>query len=261
MSKVVIVTGASRGIGRATTLQLLQHFNSNVIAVARSNQDLCDLKNHAENVLGMKGRLETVTGDITEEHIIEEVVKKCLEQWGRIDGIIANAGVLDPMGNFADINLQEWKRHFDVNFFSNISLIQKSIPYLRTSKGRIITISTGVAAFAHQSWSPYCTSKAALHMLTKCIAVEEPDIVSVSILPGVVDTTMQANIREQGLKAQMKQTDYQRYIDLYESKTLVHPDEPGRVLAALVVGGATQEMSGESYRYNDPKLAHLLDKK
>ncbi|CAG8807419.1 325_t:CDS:2 [Gigaspora margarita] len=214
MSKVVIVTGASRGIGRATTLQLLQHFNSNVIAVARSNQDLCDLKNHAENVLGMKGRLETVTGDITEEHIIEEVVKKCLEQWGRIDGIIANAGVLDPMGNFADINLQEWKR-----------------------------------------------SKAALHMLTKCIAVEEPDIVSVSILPGVVDTTMQATIREQGLKAQMKQTDYQRYIDLYESKTLVHPDEPGRVLAALVVGGATQEMSGESYRYNDPKLAHLLDKK
>lgn len=92
MSKVVIVTGASRGIGRATALQLLQHYNSNVIAVARSNQDLNDLKSHAENELGVKGRLETVTGDITEEHIVEEAVKKCLDRWGRIDGIIANAG-------------------------------------------------------------------------------------------------------------------------------------------------------------------------
>ncbi|CAG8439213.1 9141_t:CDS:2 [Dentiscutata heterogama] len=143
---------------------------------------------------------------------------------------------------------------------ASYTLLQ-SIPYLRTSRGRIITVSTGVATFAVQSWAPYCTSKAALHMLTKCIAVEEPDIVSVSILPGVVDTTMQANIRENGLTAQMKQTDYQRYIDLYESKTLVHPDDPGRVLAALVVGGATQEMSGESYRYNDSKLAHLLNNK
>ncbi|CAG8768935.1 939_t:CDS:1, partial [Racocetra fulgida] len=92
MSKVVIVTGASRGIGRAATLQLLQHYNGNVIAVARSNQDLNDLKSHAENELGVKGRLETVTGDITEEHIVEETIKKCLDRWGRIDGIIANAG-------------------------------------------------------------------------------------------------------------------------------------------------------------------------
>ncbi|CAG8841313.1 26608_t:CDS:2, partial [Racocetra persica] len=110
MSKVVIVTGASRGIGRATALQLLQHYNSNVIAVARSNQDLNDLKSHAENELGVEGRLEIVTGDITEEHIVEEIVKKCLDRWGRIDGIIANAGMLEPISNIADINLQEFKR-------------------------------------------------------------------------------------------------------------------------------------------------------
>ncbi|CAG8445162.1 9866_t:CDS:2 [Scutellospora calospora] len=194
MSKSIIVTGASRGIGRATTLQLLK-LNSNVTAVARSSEDLKNLKTHVENVLGVKGRLETVTGDITEEPVVEEVVKRCVERWGGIDGIIANAG-----------------------------------------------------------------SKAALHMLIKCIAVEEPDIISVSILPGVVDTDMQVNIRENGLKAEMKQTDYQNYINRYESKTLVHPDDPSRVMAALVVGGATREMSGESFRFNDPKFAHLLKK-
>ncbi|CAG8441107.1 6963_t:CDS:2 [Diversispora eburnea] len=255
--KSIIVTGASRGLGRATTLQLLKYFNSNVIAVARSGKDLKDLKLYVEKDLGLKGKLEIIEGDITEDKVVNQVVQKSLDTWGSLDGIIANAGVLGP-GKIADTNV-DWKRGFDVNFFSVITLFQKAIPHLRNSKGRIITVSSGGAFHTYDGWGLYCTSKAGLLMLTNCIASEEPDIIALSILPGVIDTKMQQDVREKGSQF-MRPDEHKKFVELYEKKKLVNPELPGYVMAALVSGGATKEMSGKFYDYNDEKLADFQKK-
>ncbi|CAG8767903.1 15952_t:CDS:1, partial [Acaulospora morrowiae] len=75
MFKSIIVTGASRGLGRAITIQLLRHFNSNVVAIARSEKDLNSLKDHVEKDLGLMGRLEIVIGDVTDDQITERAVQ------------------------------------------------------------------------------------------------------------------------------------------------------------------------------------------
>ncbi|CAG8449673.1 14260_t:CDS:2 [Acaulospora colombiana] len=112
MSKSIIVTGASRGIGRAVTLQLLKNFNSNVVAIARSEKDLSSLKVHVEEDLGLKGRLEIVIGDVADENVAEQAVQKSLNAWGKLDGVVANAGIsiLQPMGKIADATMEDWKR-------------------------------------------------------------------------------------------------------------------------------------------------------
>ena len=91
-SKTFIVTGASRGIGRSVSLSLVTNFENNVLAIARSKDDLINLKQHVEVDLNLKDKLEIVVGDVTEEKVIDEAINKCLNKWKRIDGVVANAG-------------------------------------------------------------------------------------------------------------------------------------------------------------------------
>src|SRR4051812_10296425 len=95
-AKTIIVTGASRGIGQAVALQALRNFDCNVVAVARTEKGLAELRAivQDEGLCERKGRpvLETITGDITCENVVKKVVARGLEIWGRIDGVVANAG-------------------------------------------------------------------------------------------------------------------------------------------------------------------------
>jgi len=91
-SKTFIVTGASRGIGRSVSLSLVTNFENNVLAIARSKDDLINLKQHVEVDLNLKDKLEIVVGDVTEEKVIDEAINKCLNKWKGIDGVVANAG-------------------------------------------------------------------------------------------------------------------------------------------------------------------------
>ncbi|CAG8438961.1 5769_t:CDS:2 [Ambispora leptoticha] len=247
----IIVTGASRGLGRAVALHSIKHFNSNVLAIARSEKDLNSLKSQVENEFGHKGRLEFVVGDVTDSSVVDAAVKQCLSSWGRLDGIVANAGVLEPIGTIANTKLEDWKRHFDVNFFSIISFLQNAIPHLRESKGRVIAIASGAASYAYYGWGAYCTSKAALNSLISNLAVEEPDITSIAVRPGVMDTPMQKLVRAE----HMLKEDYDKFVSLYENKTLVNPEEPAYVISGLVTGQPSKELNGKFYSWDDPELA------
>jgi NADP-dependent 3-hydroxy acid dehydrogenase YdfG len=88
---VVIVTGASRGIGKAVTLSAIQHFNANVVAVARSKDLLDNLKEEVGKI-GKSKSLEVVVGDLTDDKIAIRAVDRAIDRWGRLDGLVANAG-------------------------------------------------------------------------------------------------------------------------------------------------------------------------
>jgi NADP-dependent 3-hydroxy acid dehydrogenase YdfG len=89
---VVIITGASRGIGKAATLEALTKFDSKVVAVARSSVLLDELYHHVDKELGKGHLLELVVGDVTDEKVIQKAVNVAVDKWGRLDSVIANAG-------------------------------------------------------------------------------------------------------------------------------------------------------------------------
>ncbi|KAF9917819.1 hypothetical protein FBU30_000509 [Linnemannia zychae] len=252
-SPTLIVTGASRGIGRSITLLAIQKMNANVVGVARSKEALQDLSHYIENELKLKDRFKFVVGDVTIESTAAEAVNAASKAWsGRLDGLILNAGILEPLAPIAESSVKDWKHNFDVNFFSIITLVQHALPALRESKGRVIFVSSGAAVYAYHGWGAYCASKAALKMFGETLAKEESEITSVSIRPGVVDTEMQAVIRRDG-GAGMVPEQHAQFVDLHTSKKLLHPDEPGHVIANLAIK-APKSLSGKFFSWDDDEL-------
>ncbi|GES85936.1 short-chain dehydrogenase [Rhizophagus clarus] len=232
-AKSILVTGASKGIGKEVVIELIKKFNNNVVAVSRTQKDLIDLKHYVENDLNEKGKLEIVVGDVTEERVIDEAIEKSVKTWGKLDGVVANAGILS-IGTVANSNIEEWKRSYDVNLFSVVNLMKKSTAQLKQNKGVFVSLSSGAATKEYYGWAIYATTKAALNLLTATFALEEPDIVAISIRPGVVDTDMQKLIRDKGLEMGMNKSDHDRFINLYKSNNLTPVDQSAHVLASLV---------------------------
>ncbi|KAG0342665.1 hypothetical protein BG004_005616 [Podila humilis] len=251
----LIVTGASRGIGRSIVLLAIQKQNANVIGVARSKEALEQLAHHIEHDLQLKDRFKFVVGDITQESTSIEALSLASNSWnGAIVGLVLNAGVLDPIQPIATAPIDAWKKNFDVNFFSIIDIIQKALPALRKSKGRIVLVSSAAAVLAFHAWGAYCTAKASMDMFAKVLGLEEPDVTTVSIYPGVVDTQMQTIIRsEVGSKAMIPEQ-HEEFITLHSTKKLLHPDQPGAVLAALAVS-AENTLSGKIFSWDDAAIA------
>lgn len=88
---VLIVTGASRGIGKAVALAAIQSLNANVLAVARS-KDLLEVLKQDVDKCGKGQCLEIVVGDLTDERVVTRAIDRAIDRWGRIDGVVANAG-------------------------------------------------------------------------------------------------------------------------------------------------------------------------
>ncbi|ORZ31625.1 putative short-chain dehydrogenase [Catenaria anguillulae PL171] len=240
---VYIVTGASRGYGLAIVKELLLISpQAHILGTARSADKLAAVQ--AE--LGGADRFDYVAGDITDESVAKAIVDKAVARWGRIDGVVHNAGILDPMDHISKIPISFFRQILDVNVTSVLQLTQLALPHLRTSPlglGRLVLISSGAATNAYHGWTAYCTSKAALNMLAKCLAVEEPKVVTVALRPGVLDTDMQQHIRDNG-KGKLEDGTYEYFVKAHQEGSLVDPHVSGHVAAQLLVK-AGKELSGQ----------------
>lgn len=105
----------------------------------------------------------------TNETDLSKVISQVLETHKRLDGLVLNAGVLEPIGRISDSNipLDAWKTHFDINFFSLVPAIRASIVALRASKGRVVFVSSGSAIGSTATWGPYNAAKAAMNSLCR----------------------------------------------------------------------------------------------
>ncbi|KAI0081735.1 short-chain dehydrogenase [Panus rudis PR-1116 ss-1] len=239
---VVVVTGASKGIGLAVTRLLLTEFEAIVVALSRTRSpELLELRaSHSSALL-------SVECDVTDAANLTEAIGLAVKTYTHIDGLILNAGVLEPMGRIGDtsISLDEWKSHFDVNFFSLITALRAALPALRQSEvgGRVVFVSSGAAVGGTAGWGPYNASKAAMNSLCRTLAQEEPDVISVALRPGMVDTNMQALIRDRGVSS-LTEKDYQKFSLAHAEGKLVKPEDSGHVIAALVLK-APKSLSGQ----------------
>ncbi len=249
---VVIVTGASRGIG-AAIVDRLHQAGASVVAVARSST-AAEIATNAASP--HDGRVHPITADIADQAAGADVLSEALGTFGRLDAVVNNAGILAPVSRIADADPEAWRYNLAVNLLGPFYLSQAAIPHLRAVGGRIVNISSGAAVKAIEGWSAYCVAKAALTHFTRQLAAEEPDITSVALRPGVVDTAMQQLIREAG--PSVMTPDKSAYFQALKDRgELLAPEVPARAAAWLALS-APAELSGAFIDFDDPRLAAAL---
>jgi NAD(P)-dependent dehydrogenase (short-subunit alcohol dehydrogenase family) len=245
---VVIVTGASRGMG-AWIARWLTRGGAHAVITARSSEDLQALE---KKIKADGGNAMSIPGDVSDHKVCLNVVETAMKQFGRIDALVNNAGIVEPVGKVADCDPEQFKQNILVNLVGPFYLIREALSALRDSKGRVINISSGAAIRPVASWSAYCSAKAGLTHFTRVLASEEPSITAISVRPGVVDTNMQTLIREKGPKAMTPELS-KYFINLKKQGKLEPPWVPARSIAWLALN-ASRELNGEFIDYDDPKI-------
>ncbi|KAL2062227.1 hypothetical protein VTL71DRAFT_6493 [Oculimacula yallundae] len=248
-TKNVLVTGASRGIGLAIARFLLKDSHK-VFLVARTAKPMEELKKE------FPGQVEYLAADLGDFEVGPKAISLALSSFSTLDALILNHGTLSPVKPIEESSPSEWRKAYDVNFFSLIGFIQPAIPALRSSKGKVIMTSSGASSSTYKTWGAYGSSKAAMNHLAGTLANEEPLITTVSVRPGVVDTDMQIEVRSHNKV--MDSTDAAKFKSLHEEGKLLKPEQPGNVMARLAVG-AQKELSGKFLSWNDKELAAFQD--
>jgi short-subunit dehydrogenase len=188
--KVIVVTGAGSGIGKELVLQLLKK-DASVAAVDLNPVSLNELVAIASN-----GRLATFVCDISQRTEVEHLSEKVLEHFGAVDGIINNAGIIQPFVKVNDLSFETIEKVMQVNFYGSLYMIKTFLPHLLTrSEGHIVNISSMGGFLPVPGQSVYGASKAALKLLTEGLYAELLDThVRVTIVfPGAIDTNIVQN--------------------------------------------------------------------
>lgn len=254
MQPVIIVSGASRGLGAATA-EWLGQAGATVALLARSQDELSQV---AQRVESRGGKAWTRAVDLSDLKAAGQAVESVIAEFGRLDGLINNAATVHPVGKLADVTFQDWHDAVHLNLLSPTRMMQAALPALRQSQGRIVNISTGAASRPMPSWSAYCSTKAGFLLLTATLAAEEPEITAVSLRPGVIDTDMQGHIRKHRHHMPHDLAEY--FHGLKEKGQLEPPEVPGQIAAWLALE-APRELSGQMVDYQDPKLRESARKR
>ncbi|HXF54078.1 MAG TPA: SDR family NAD(P)-dependent oxidoreductase [Hyphomicrobiaceae bacterium] len=189
--RIALITGASRGIGRAVALALARE-GAHVVILARTVGALEELD---DEVRAGGGTATLVELDLTRGEKVDALGPSLYQRWDRLDILVGNAGVLGPISPLAHVTSDAWQSVLEVNLTANWRLIRTCDPLLRRSNaGRAIFVGSGAAAEAGAYWGPYATSKAGLETLVKTYAreIENTSVRANLVDPGPVRTTMRA---------------------------------------------------------------------
>lgn len=191
--RIALITGASRGIGRAVALRYAAE-GAQIVAVARSVGGLEELDDEIQ-ALGAPPAL-LVPVDLADLDRIDPLGPQLFQRFGRLDILVANAALLGTLGPIGHHDPKLWDEVFRVNVHANWRLIRTLDPLLRRADaGRAIFVTSGAATRANAYWGAYCASKAALDQMIRVWALElERTNVRANLLsPGATRTTMRAN--------------------------------------------------------------------
>ncbi|MEC7670503.1 MAG: SDR family oxidoreductase, partial [Pseudomonadota bacterium] len=193
--KVVLITGASRGIGAAAAREFADA-GAKVALVARGADQIADLAGEiGENAVAFPC-------DISRYWEVEQAVENCIKAFGRLDVLINNAGVIEPVSHLAEADPDAWGQVIDINLKGVFNGMRAALPVmLEHGGGTILTIGSGAAHGPVEGWSHYCSSKAGALMLTRMANKEYGDknIRAISLSPGTVATQMQKEIKASGI--------------------------------------------------------------
>lgn len=242
--KVIIITGASSGIGRSTAVLFAEH-GAKVIAVGRNEEHLENLR---DEIKRKNLNLKTHLADICEAAQAENVVIETIKDYGQIDVLINGAGII-LNGSIENTSLEDWDAMMNINLRALFIMTKKCVPYLEKTKGNVVNVSSVAGTRAFPNVLAYCVSKAAVDQLTRCSALElaAKGVRVNAVNPGVVVT----NLHKRG---GMSEADYEQFLKNSEK---THPlgrvGEPAEVAdliyflaseKAAWITGATYEIDG-----------------
>jgi 3-oxoacyl-[acyl-carrier protein] reductase len=193
--KIIIVTGASRGIGAAAAAALAAA-GATVVLAARNGT----LTEQVARSIG--GAASARVCDVSDYSAFAALVAETKARFGRLDVLINNAGVIEPIASIAESDPAAWARNIGVNLTGAYHAIRAVLPgMLASGGGTIVNVSSGAAIRPLEGWSAYCSAKAGLHMLTRAVALESAGrgIRVFGFQPGTTDTDMQVLIRASGV--------------------------------------------------------------
>lgn len=193
--KGVVITGASRGIGAATARAFAQA-GAQVALLARGADEIAQLAGEiGPNALA-------IPCDVTRYWEVEAAINAAHRAFGRLDVLIGNAGVIEPISPLAQADPEAWGQVIDINLKGVFHGMRAAVPLmLGAGGGTVITISSGAAYSALEGWSHYCASKAGALMLTASLHKEYAGrgIRALGLSPGTVATQMQREIKASGI--------------------------------------------------------------
>lgn len=199
MSKVALVTGATRGIGKEIALTLAKDGFDIALNYRSESDDLENIKKEIEN---LKVKCYLVKADVSNYEECEEAVKNTVEKLGQIDVLVNNAGITKDM-LILRMKEKDFKDVIDVNLVGTFNMTKSTVPYMMKQKsGRIINISSVVGISGNSGQSNYAASKAGIIGFTKSVAKElaSRNILVNAVAPGFIETDM-TNVLNDNVKA------------------------------------------------------------
>lgn len=233
-----VVTGGGRGIGRSLA-QALSARRQSVLIVGRNLADLLETARFSPLI-------QLVCADVT-THEGRGLVQTALQAIPQLTGLIHNAGVLTPIVPITQMDEASWRHVMATNVDAPLFLSQLLHDQLKV--GRVLHIGSGAAHFPVSGWVAYCVSKAALSMLTRCWQLECPEMAVASVMPGIVDTAMQAEIRESSHMEKGKLDFFKR---LYSSHQLVSAETVAAFLCWLLLDCDKATYTSKEWDIYDP---------
>lgn len=195
MEKTAIISGGASGIGKAAALKLAE-VGFRVCLLDVNDTNLKEVKKEMEE---KNFKVITIPCDMSQYDQVETAVKKVIKQWGRIDVVFANAGIVGQVSSIESMSIDNWNQVLSINLNGTFFLVKAAIPYVKQQGGSIIITSSisGNRVFSQAGFTAYSTSKAALAAFAKMAALELAKYhIRVNVIcPGGIETNFKESIK------------------------------------------------------------------
>jgi NAD(P)-dependent dehydrogenase (short-subunit alcohol dehydrogenase family) len=245
IGKVVLITGASRGIGRAVA----RAFAEEDAWVALCARDVAALTDLADELNQGDGRAIALECDVTDKAQVEDAIKRLADKWGKLHVVVNNAGISGhtPMDGESD---DRWHEILNTNLTGSYLVTKAALDLMHSGWGRIINISSVLGRFGVPGYAAYCTSKHGIIGFTRALALElvSRGITVNAISPGWVSTDMaDKGIRETAEVMGISPDEFrEQAIDAVPIRRFIEPEEVAKLVLYLASNDA-EAITGQTY--------------
>lgn len=227
-SKVVLITGASSGIGAETAFEFSK-LEATIVITGRNEGNLEIVAKQCEELSPKGLKPLIVIADMNKESDVENIIKSTIDNFSKLDVLVNNAGILES-GTIETTSLDQYDRVMNTNVRGPYHLTMLATPHLLKTKGNIVNVSSVTGMRSFPNVLAYCMSKSALDQFTRCVALElAPKGVRVNAVnPGVITTGLH-------MKSSMNEQQYEEFLKkCAETHAIGRAGEPKEVASVIV---------------------------